>query len=105
MIPVSEPVRGMCEVYGFDPLYIANEGKMVVIVSESKSDETLRLLQKSDMGKNAAVIGRVAEKNPGKVVMKTQIGGTTLITMLGRRAVAEDLLSGIVIIVIVVIWL
>jgi hydrogenase expression/formation protein HypE len=82
MIPVSEPVRGMCEVYGFDPLYIANEGKMVVIVSESKSDESLRLLQKSDMGKNAAVIGRVTEKNPGKVVMKTHIGGTRLITML-----------------------
>ncbi len=82
MIPVYEPVRGMCEVYGFDPLHIANEGKMVVIVPEDKSDETLRLLQKSDLGKNAAVIGRVSEKNQGKVVMKTRIGGTRLITML-----------------------
>lgn len=82
LIPVSDPVLGMCELYGFDPLYIANEGKMLVIVPESKSDETMRLLQKSDLGKNAAVIGRVTEKNPGKVVMKTQIGGTRLITML-----------------------
>jgi len=82
MIPVSEPVRGMCEVYGFDPLYIANEGKLVMIVPESKSDETLRLLHKSDLGKNAAAIGRVTEKNPGKVVLKTHIGGTRLITML-----------------------
>lgn len=82
MIPVSEPVRGICELYGFDPLYIANEGKMVVIVSESKSDETLRFLQKSDFGKKALVIGRVIEKNPGKVVMKTHIGGSRIISML-----------------------
>lgn len=82
LIPVSGPVSGMCELYGFDPLYIANEGKMLMMVPESKSDETLLLLQQSVFGENAAVIGRVTEKNPGKVVMKTQIGGTRLITML-----------------------
>lgn len=81
-IPVSGPVLGMCELYGFDPLYIANEGKMIIIVPESKSDEILRLLQKSGMGKNAAIIGLVKKENPGKVTMKTQIGGTRLINML-----------------------
>jgi hydrogenase expression/formation protein HypE len=82
MIPVSETVEGMCEVYGFDPMYIANEGKMLMIVPESKSGEALRLLQKSEMGKSAALIGRVTEKYEGKLVMRTRIGGTRLITML-----------------------
>ena len=82
LIPISEPVLGMCELYGFDPLYIANEGKMLMIVPDSSSFETLSLLQKSESGKNSAAIGRVTEKNPGRVMMKTPIGGTRLITML-----------------------
>jgi len=82
LIPVSEPVLGMCELYGFDPLYIANEGKMVMIVPENKGIELLQLLQKSEQGRNAAIIGRVTNENHGKVVMKAAIGGTRLITML-----------------------
>jgi hydrogenase expression/formation protein HypE len=82
MIPVSEPVRGMCEVYGFDPLYIANEGKMVIIVPEDISDKTIKLLRKSKQGKSASLIGKIAHEHQGKVVMRTRIGGTRLITML-----------------------
>lgn len=82
LIPVSEPVLGMCELYGFDPLYIANEGKMVMIIPENKGIELLQLLRKSEQGRNAAIIGRVTNENHGKVVMKTAIGGTRLITML-----------------------
>lgn len=82
LIPVSEPVSGMCELYGFDPLYIANEGKMVMIVPENKGDDILQLLKRSEQGKNAAIIGRVTKENYGKVIMKTAIGGTRLISML-----------------------
>ncbi len=82
MIPVSEPVLGMCELYGFDPLYIANEGKMVIIVPEEFSDETISLLRKSEPGKLATLIGKITDEFNGKVVMKTRIGGTRLITML-----------------------
>jgi hydrogenase expression/formation protein HypE len=81
-IPVSEPVRGMCEVYGFDPLYIANEGKMLLVISSNATDEVLDILQKSEHGKHAAIIGRIVSDYQGKVVMKTNIGGRRIISML-----------------------
>jgi len=81
-IPIRESVRGMCEFFGFDPLYVANEGKVVMIVPENDAESVLDTLQKNKFGKEAQIIGEVVDNYPGKVVMKTQIGGKRIIDML-----------------------
>lgn len=81
-IPVRESVRGMCEFFGFDPLYVANEGKVVMIVPENDAAKVLKTMQKNEFGKETKIIGEVADTHPGKAVMKTQIGGKRIIDML-----------------------
>ncbi len=81
-IPVHVSVTGMCELYGYDPLYLANEGKMLIIASENHSDEVLSILQQTGEGKEANIIGRVIDQYPGKVLLKTKLGGNRYITML-----------------------
>ena len=81
-IPVKESVRGMCEFFGFDPLYIANEGKVIMVVDSLKSDEILSVIKNHPLGKEAAIIGEITEKNRGKVLLKTKIGGKRIIDML-----------------------
>ncbi|MDP2423501.1 MAG: hydrogenase expression/formation protein HypE [Bacteroidales bacterium] len=81
-LPVSEAVRGMCELYGFDPLYIANEGKMLIISSPKDSSRIIEILKKSPEGRQATLIGEVSNDHTAKVLLKTQIGGTRMITML-----------------------
>ena len=81
-IPIRESVRGMCEFFGFDPLYTANEGKVVMIVPENDAESVLDELQKNEFGKEAQIIGSVTDNHPGKVIMKTQIGGKRIIDML-----------------------
>jgi hydrogenase expression/formation protein HypE len=73
-LPVAESVRGICEILGFDPLYMANEGKAILIVDGGAAEAIAEALRKSPYGKNAAVIGEAAEGPPG-VVMKTAVGG------------------------------
>ncbi len=73
-LPVAEEVRGICEILGFDPIYLANEGKALLIVDGKAADPIVELLRKTRYGKNAAVIGEVTEGAPG-VLMKTVIGG------------------------------
>src|SRR5512134_513944 len=73
-LPVAEAVRGICEILGFDPLYLANEGKALLIVDGKAADAILENLRKSRYGKNAAVIGEVAEGPPG-VILTTAVGG------------------------------
>lgn len=80
-IPVKETVRGMCELYGFDPLHIANEGKMVIIVPGNRCDEVVKILSKTDYGREAAIIGTVSADNSGLVTMNTVIGGTRIVSM------------------------
>jgi hydrogenase expression/formation protein HypE len=81
-LPIRGPVRGTCELLGFDPLYIANEGKLVAFVSQEDAQKVLEIIQANEYGKEAAIIGRVSQKNPGKVFLKTFIGGTRLVDML-----------------------
>ena len=81
-IPVRESVRGMCEFFGFDPLYVANEGKVVMIVSDNDAEKVLEKLQKNEFGKEAQIVGEVVNEHSGKVVLQTQIGGKRIIDML-----------------------
>ena len=81
-LPVQESVRGLCEIFGFDPLYMANEGKVVMVVGKDDAEKVLIALKKDVNGKNAAIIGEITEANKGMVVMKTGIGGKRIIDML-----------------------
>jgi hydrogenase expression/formation protein HypE len=81
-LPIRGPVRGTCELLGFDPLYIANEGKLVAFVPKEDAQKVLEIIQANEYGKEAAVIGRVSQKSPGRVFLKTFIGGTRLVDML-----------------------
>jgi hydrogenase expression/formation protein HypE len=73
-LPVAETVRGVCEILGFDPLYLANEGKAILIVDGPAAEAVVEALRKSRYGRNAAVVGEVTEGTPG-VSMKTAVGG------------------------------
>ncbi len=81
-IPVSEGVRGACEILGLDPLYVANEGKCLVIVAPEAADAALEALKKHPLGRGAARIGDVTADHPGKVVMKSRIGGLRIVDLL-----------------------
>ncbi|MCJ7774003.1 MAG: hydrogenase expression/formation protein HypE, partial [Desulfobacterales bacterium] len=81
-IPVKNEVAGVCELLGFDPLYIANEGKLLAFVSSNDTDKVLSVMKENEYGKDACVIGEVVSENPKKVFMKTRIGGTRILDML-----------------------
>ena len=81
-IPVREEVRGACEMLGLDPLYVANEGKMIAIVEPDAADRVVAAMRGNIYGREARVIGTVVEKNPGTVVMKTTFGTTRIVDML-----------------------
>ena len=73
-IPVREEVRGICEIMGLDPLYIANEGKVVLFCSHGVQERVLEAMRSSPYGRDAAVIGRVEDAGKGRVKMKTILG-------------------------------
>jgi len=81
-LPLRDSVLGACEILGLDPLYIANEGKLIAIVSPEDSDKVLNCMKAHPYGKAAAVIGQVVADNPGRVFMKTGVGGTRILDML-----------------------
>lgn len=81
-IPVREEVLAACEMLGFDPLYVANEGKLVAIVPAEDAGKVLKAMQKNRYGKNAAIIGEVGAEKPGRVVMKTILGTSRIVDML-----------------------
>lgn len=81
-IPISEEVLGACEILGLDPLYIANEGKLLVFVDESDADKVLDAMKKHPYGKESKIIGRVVEKGEPIVLMKTLIGSTRIVDMI-----------------------
>lgn len=81
-IPVKKEVAGVCELLGFDPLYVANEGKLVAFVGAEDADAVLAAMRAHPCGKQALVIGEVVAESPGRVVMETTIGGKRIIDML-----------------------
>jgi hydrogenase expression/formation protein HypE len=81
-IPVQEAVRGACELLGLDPLYVANEGKLVAIVEPEHADRILAAMHAHPLGKEARVIGRVTEGNRSMVMMRTSLGTTRIVDML-----------------------
>ncbi len=81
-IPVSEAVGGACEILGLDPLYIANEGRLLAFVSPHDSDMVLDTMRRHPLGKDSAVIGEVVNGHDGLVLMKSRIGGTRVVDML-----------------------
>ncbi len=81
-IPLRRAVNGICELLGFDPLYLANEGKLLAIVSAEDVESVLKSMRDHPLGQRACVIGEVTSKSPGKVVMKTRVGGTRFVDML-----------------------
>jgi hydrogenase expression/formation protein HypE len=81
----DEGVRGMCELLGFDPLYVANEGKVVMVVSGEDADKVLRQMKKHPLGKQAAIIGEVTSAHPGMAWLETVVGGKRMIEMLSGQ--------------------
>lgn len=81
-IPLSEEVRGACEILGLDPLYVANEGKCLVIVAREVADQVLAAMQQHSLGQAAVIIGEVVEEHPGRVFLRSRIGGTRVVDML-----------------------
>ncbi len=81
-IPVSDDVKGACEILGLDPLYIANEGKLLAFVSPEDADKVLDTMRRHPLGKGSVIIGEVVDRYPGTVVMKSKIGGTRVVDML-----------------------
>jgi hydrogenase expression/formation protein HypE len=81
-IPVKDGVWGACEMLGFDPLYVANEGKLVAIVGPEDAEKVLNVMRETRYGEEAAIIGEVVAEPKGKVLMKTTIGGTRIVHML-----------------------
>jgi hydrogenase expression/formation protein HypE len=81
-ILIRDEVRGVCELLGLDPLYVANEGKLLAIVAPEAADEVIRAMRKDPNGLEAAIIGTVGEKNAGLVTMKTAFGSTRIVDLL-----------------------
>ncbi len=81
-IPLRPQVAGICELLGFDPLYLANEGKLLAIVAAEHAGRILDVIRQNEYGRDAAVIGEVVADHPGRVTMETRIGGHRIVDML-----------------------
>jgi hydrogenase expression/formation protein HypE len=81
-IPVRDEVKGICDILGFDPLYLANEGKLLLVVSKRSAAEILRVMRAHPLGRNANIIGEVKEQPAGRVIMRTSAGGRRIVSML-----------------------
>jgi len=81
-LPLDKSVEAMCELLGFDPLHIANEGKVLFVAGEQDGFKILEVLKNNELGKKSAIIGRVVSDHPGKVVLKNQTGGRRIVDSL-----------------------
>lgn len=77
-IPVKPGVASACDILGLDPLYCANEGKLLAVVAPDRAEEALNILRSYPEGRDAAIIGEITESHPGKVVVHTSFGGTRI---------------------------
>jgi len=81
-LPVRLEVNAACEMLGLDPLYVANEGKVLVLVAPEDADLVLNKMRQHPLGRESCIIGRVVSEHPGRVVMQTGIGGRRIVDML-----------------------
>ncbi len=81
-LPIRDEVRGMCEILGLDPLYLANEGKLLAIVPASHAQDVLAAMREQPAGINSAIIGSVSEMPAGRVILETAFGGRRIVDML-----------------------
>ena len=81
-IPVRDAVKGACELLGYDPLYLANEGKLVAVVAQNASERALEIMRAGKYGKDSCLIGEITGANPRKVILKTSMGGKRLVDKL-----------------------
>jgi hydrogenase expression/formation protein HypE len=79
---VRETVKGACEILGLDPLYVANEGKLVAVVAQEAAEPVLQRMRRHPLGPDAAIIGEVVAEHPGMVLMKTEVGGTRVLDVM-----------------------
>ena len=86
--PLRPAVRGFCEILGLDPLYLANEGKLVAVVPAAQAEAALAALRSHPLGRYATIIGEVRDgtRDPGRVTMRTLLGGTRIVdTLVGEQ--------------------
>ncbi|MGA7214025.1 MAG: hydrogenase expression/formation protein HypE [Terrimicrobiaceae bacterium] len=81
-IPITEEVKGACEILGLDPLYVANEGKLLAIVPPGEAGAVLAAMKSHPLAREANIIGKVTAEHPGFVLMKTRVGGTRVVDRL-----------------------
>ena len=81
-IPLRKEVAAACELLGFDPLYLANEGKLLAFVAPQDTEAVLAAIRANPFGRNAAVIGEVVPGHAGQVILETRIGGSRIVDML-----------------------
>jgi hydrogenase expression/formation protein HypE len=81
-LPLNDEVRGMCEILGLDPLYLANEGTLVTFVPADQAEAALAAMHATEAGHGAVAIGRAVAAHPGMVTMNTLFGGSRIVDML-----------------------
>jgi hydrogenase expression/formation protein HypE len=81
-IPVRSEVRGACEMLGLDPLYVANEGKLIAVVPSEDAERLVAVMRTHPLGRNAELIGQVVATHPGMVTMRSLVGGERVVTLL-----------------------
>lgn len=81
-LPITDPVRGACSILGLEPLYVANEGKVLFIVDKDVADDVLTVMKTMPEGKDAAIIGEITDEFPGKAYVETSIGGKRILPLL-----------------------
>ncbi len=81
-IPIRAEVRGACEMLGLDPLYVANEGKLIAVVPEDDAERLVAVMRTHPLGRNASLIGQIVPQHPGMVTMRSLVGGERVVTLL-----------------------
>jgi hydrogenase expression/formation protein HypE len=81
-IPIKDEVKGFCELLGYDPLYLANEGKLIIVTAPRVAEKVLTILRKNPKGRDAQIIGEITDRFEGRVGLKTKFGGTRVVDML-----------------------
>jgi hydrogenase expression/formation protein HypE len=81
-LPIRDEVRGVCAILGLDPLYFANEGKLVAVVPRDASEAVLKAMRSDPAGREAAILGTVLDGTPGVVILRTRFGGERIVDML-----------------------